>query len=248
MPEKRILIVEDDEIIVRVLSSMLREGGFILQTPVNSGEQAIEQVVVERPDAVLMDIDLAGQLSGIKTAAELFNLFAIPVIFVTGHDDRKIFEKAISSLPFGFLIKPVNPNLLYSTIHVSLVLCEKIRLTSEGKKAGISPSMAVQISDSVHPVILIDSDFQIIWANQAAEECIDDNGQSVFLKDVREGLPLLNSSGHIPSSFFRTTVESKMPVSLTVDGQTRQCIITARPIMNMFGQYSGSFITITTPS
>lgn len=44
MPENSVLIVEDDEIITRVLLSMLRDGGFVLHTPVNSGEQVIEQV------------------------------------------------------------------------------------------------------------------------------------------------------------------------------------------------------------
>lgn len=247
MPEKRVLIVEDDEIIVRVLISMLRDNGFILQTPVNSGEQAIEQVAAERPDIVLMDIDLAGEMSGIKTAAELFNLFTIPVIFVTGHDEHTIFEKAIRSLPFGFLLKPVNPNLLVSSIHVALALCEKMLLTTEGKKAGLTQSMCVQISDSVHPVVLVDSELSIIWANQAAEELFHENGQAIFLRDIREGLSIINPSIQISPSFFRGADDSKKPVAIPFDGQMRQCIITARPIMNVFGIYSGSFISITTP-
>ncbi|NLV26642.1 MAG: response regulator [Methanomicrobiales archaeon] len=244
MPEKRVLIVEDDEIIVRVLLSMLKEGDFLFQTPVNSGEQAILQVATERPDVVLMDIDLPGEISGIKTAADIFIIFTIPVIFVTGHDERKVFEKAISALPFGFLIKPVNPYLLYSTIQVGLSLCEKMLLTTEGQKAGLTPAMSVQISDSMHPVILVGSDLQILWTNQATEELMEENIHSLFLMDIREMLSGLNLPVDISPSFFREPEESRMPVSLNINGMTRKCIITAHPIMNMFGLYSGSFITI----
>jgi CheY-like chemotaxis protein len=93
MPENSVLIVEDDEIIVRVLLTILREGGFTVHTPVNSGEQVIEQVAAEKPDVVLMDIDLPGAMSGIEAAAQLFNIFSIPVIFVTGHDEKKVLKK-----------------------------------------------------------------------------------------------------------------------------------------------------------
>lgn len=248
MPENSVLIVEDDEIIARVLISILRDGGFTVHTPVNSGEQVLEQVAVEKPDVVLMDIDLPGVMSGIEAAAQLFHVFSIPVIFVTGHDEKKVFEKAMGSMPFGFLIKPVNPSLLYCAIRVSLNLCEKIRQTTEGKKAGLSPSMWVQISDSSHPVLLINSDHALIWMNQAAEECIGESSSGLFLKDIRQALRLLSPDIDISPDFFRSTDESGMMLSVGSGQEERQYIITARPIMNMFGTYSGSFITITVPS
>jgi len=248
MPEISVLVVEDDEIIVRVLLAMLREGGFILHTPVNSGEQAIEQVAAERPDVIMMDIDLLGIMSGIEAANELFNIFSIPVIFVTGHDEKDVLEKAMRSIPFGFLTKPVNPNLLYSSIQVSSHLCTKILQTTEGKNAGLTPSMSVQIAESSHPVLLINASQKIIWMNQAAEECVRESGSSLFLKDIREALGKLNPDIEIPASFFSPSDGSDLPVSLHCYPDKRQCIITARPIMNMFGTYSGSFIAITMPS
>jgi CheY-like chemotaxis protein len=248
MPENTVLIVEDDEIIARVLISILRDGGFIVHTPVNSGEQVLEQVAVEKPDVVLMDIDLPGVMSGIEAAAQLFNIFSIPVIFVTGHDEKKIFEKAMSSTPFGFLIKPVNPSLLYCAIKVSMNLCNRIRQTTEGKKAGLSPSMWVQIADSSHPVIIINSDHAILWMNQAAEECIEERSSGLFLKDIRQALRPLCPDLDISPDFFRSHDESGMRLCIGSGQEERQYIITARPIMNMFGTYSGSFITITKPS
>ena len=248
MPENSVLIVEDDEIIARVLISILRDSGFTVHTPVNSGEQVLEQVAAEKPDVVLMDIDLPGVMSGIEAAAQLFNVFSLPVIFVTGHDEKKVFEKAMGSMPFGFLIKPVNPSLLYCAIKVSLNLCEKIRQTTEGKKAGLSPSMGVQISDSSHPVIIINSDHAILWMNQAAEECIEERSSGLFLKDIRQVLRSLCPDLDISPDFFRSADEGGKGFCVGSGHEERQYIITARPIMNMFGIYSGSFITITVPS
>jgi len=247
MPEYSVLVVEDDEIIARVLTSMLREYGFITHTPVNSGEQVLEQVAVEKPDIVLMDIDLPGAMSGINAAKEIFNIFSIPVIFVTGLDERKVLEMAMSSLPFGFLVKPVNPNLLYSTIQVAINLCERIRVTTEGKKAGLSPLMSVQVADSSHPVIIINSDNAIIWMNQAAEECVGENGSALFLKDVRQALFLLCPDVNIPPDFFRSYDARGLRICNNDAHERRSYKITARPVVNMFGSYSGSFITITSP-
>ena len=237
MPEYSVLVVEDDEIIARVLTSMLREYGFITHTPVNSGEQVLEQVAVEKPDIVLMDIDLPGAMSGINAAKEIFNIFSIPVIFVTGLDERKVLEMAMSSLPFGFLVKPVNPNLLYSTIQVAINLCERIRVTTEGKKAGLSPLMSVQVADSSHPVIIINSDNAIIL----------ENGSALFLKDVRQALFLLCPDVNIPPDFFRSYDARGLRICNNGAHERRSYKITARPVMNMFGSYSGSFITITSP-
>ncbi len=243
MPEKKVLIVEDDEIIVRVLLSMVREIGFAVQTPVNSGEQVIEQVAVERPDVVLMDIDLPGAMSGIEAATELFNIYSIPVIFVTGHDERKNFEKALSSMPFGFLVKPVNPNLLYSTIMVGVHLCDRMRETAEGRKAGLSASMQVQIADSSHPILIVNRDHAIIWMNQAAEECLGERSSALFLKDLRQALVSVRPGLDLSPDSFRSSGDGEKRVCIDGEGETKY-IITARPIMNMFGTYSGSFITI----
>ncbi|NLL10667.1 MAG: two-component response regulator [Euryarchaeota archaeon ADurb.Bin294] len=245
MPEYSVLVVEDDEIIARILTSMLRDSGYITHTPVNSGEQALEQVAVEKPDIVLMDIDLAGAISGITAAKEIFNIFSIPVIFVTGHDERKFLEMAMGSMPFGFLVKPVNPNLLYSTIQVAINLCERIRVTTEGKKAGLSPLMSIQVSDSSHPVIILNSDNAILWMNQAAEECVGENGSALFLKDIRQALSLLCPDVNIQPDFFRSYDAQDLKICSDDIHKRRSYKITARPVVNMFGSYSGSFITIT---
>lgn len=245
MPEYSILIVEDDPIISRVLVSIVREGGFNLQTPVNSGEQVIEQVALERPDLVLMDIDLPGIMSGIDAASALFNIFSIPVVFVTGHDEKSFLNKAITSMPFGFLIKPVNPNILTSTISVSISLAEKIKKTTEGVNAGLSQTMQSRINDGKIPVILTDTQNRVIWTNQAAEEFLELTGSELFYMDLFEflkGRPVF--SDYVND--FKELGREEWNVIITDSSQNTEFHITGEPVFNLFGDHSGTFISIGT--
>jgi len=243
MPEYSILIVEDDPIISRVLVSIVREGGFNLQTPVNSGEQVIEQVALERPDLVLMDIDLPGIMSGIDAASVLFNIFSIPVVFVTGHDEKEFLNKAITSMPFGFLIKPVNPNILTSTISVSISLAENIKRTNEGVKAGLSQIMQSRINEGRIPVVLTDAQNRTIWTNQAAEEFLELTGSELFYKDFFEFVKDRSVFSDLANN-MREVEEGEWSFKIADTTQNNEFLITGEPISNLFGDHSGTFISI----
>lgn len=244
MPECSVFVVEDDPIIVRILLSMLREENFNLETPVNSGEQALEQVIFEKPDIVLMDIDLPGLISGIDAASMLFNIFTIPVIFVTGHDERSILDRAIQSLPFGFLVKPVSPYLLINTIRISISLCSRMRQTTQGKAAGLSPSIRSSIQEYPGPLLLINGEDRVIWINQATEELFDLRSQEVFMQNISAHLNGRLHSAAFHPAFFADTQESEMPCSFVVNSQRYLCKIHREPITNLFGDYSGSLVAI----
>lgn len=245
MPEYSILIVEDDPIISRVLVSIVREGGFNLQTPVNSGEQVVEQVALERPDLVMMDIDLPGIMSGIDAASVLFNIFSIPVVFVTGHDEKTFLNKAIASMPFGFLIKPVNPNILTSTILVSISLAERMKKTTEGVKAGLLSSMQSRINEGIIPVILIDSQSRVIWTNQAAEELLEITGSELYYMDFLEFLKDRPGFSDFVNN-YKDLEKGEWSVKLPKSSQNKEHLITGEPIFNLFGDHSGTFISIAT--
>ena len=245
MPEYSILIVEDDPIISRVLVSIVREGGFNLQTPVNSGEQAIEQVALERPDLVLMDIDLPGIMSGIDAASALFNIFSIPVVFVTGHDEKEFLNKAITSMPFGFLIKPVNPNILTSTISVSISLAKRIKTTTEGAKAGLSHIMQSRIDEGITPVVLTDTQNRVIWTNQAAEEFLELTGSEIFYLDFFAFLKERPAFSDFVNT-VKKEEKGEWSHKLTDSSQNKEFLISGEPVFNLFGDHSGTFISIGT--
>ncbi len=116
----KILIVEDEFIIAADIEEKLRKAGFTVVGISYSGEDAIEKVKKKKPDLVLMDIQLSGDMDGIEAANEITHKYKIPVIYLTSHTDSLTFSKAMKAEPDNYLIKPFDENELKSAIEISL--------------------------------------------------------------------------------------------------------------------------------
>ncbi len=123
MKSTKIMIVEDEIITAMDLKQSLENQGYEVCTLITSGKEAIEKAESERPDVVLMDINLLGETDGIETAKEMFSLFATPTVFMTGYDENDVREiiKPITSA--RYLIKPIDFMKLKLTIEA--ILCDK---------------------------------------------------------------------------------------------------------------------------
>ncbi len=120
MKTAKILIVEDEIITAMALKQSLEDDGYEVCPLTNSGEDAIEKAESERPDIVLMDINILGKMDGIETAKEIFTLFGIPTVFMTGYDENAVREKIEPAAWAGYLIKPLDFRKLKPTIDKSL--------------------------------------------------------------------------------------------------------------------------------
>ncbi len=106
MKPARVLIVEDEMIFALDLKQGLKRGGYETCELTATGEKALANCERQRPDIVLIDINLRGQLSGIETAREIRERFSIPAIFMTGYADEKTRRDAEVAKPAGYFIKP----------------------------------------------------------------------------------------------------------------------------------------------
>ena len=120
MSNVSVLIVEDDDIIARVEDWRLKNLGYLVCGRATSGAEAMELVVNKKPDVVLMDINIKGDLDGIETARMIKKGFNIPVIYVTSHSDGTTLERAKETKPDGFIIKPFVDNDLRVAIELAL--------------------------------------------------------------------------------------------------------------------------------
>lgn len=118
MAENRILIVEDEQIVARDLQRTLEAHGYEVSVAGN-GERAIEQATATGPNLVLLDIVLPGGMDGI-TAAERFQKLNIPVIYITGHPDGHLFDRAQRTEPLAYLVKPLQSEDLNRVIRLAL--------------------------------------------------------------------------------------------------------------------------------
>ena len=115
----RIMVVEDDGIIALGLQNKLESWGYTVDPVVFSGEDAVEESFQRKPDLILMDIGVKGELDGIEVAHRIMEL-NIPIIYVTGLDDKVITQKAMETVPYAILKKPVNHEVLKHIIQSAL--------------------------------------------------------------------------------------------------------------------------------
>jgi two-component system, response regulator PdtaR len=120
MSGEKILLVEDDDVIARVAEWRLKNLGYTLCGRATTGAEAMEIVVRNKPDIVLMDINIRGEIDGIETAKMIKKGFNIPVIYVTSHSDGPTLERAKETKPDGFIVKPFEDNDLRVAIELAL--------------------------------------------------------------------------------------------------------------------------------
>ena len=115
-----ILVVEDESIIGMEIQSRLEELGYQVPMVASTGKQAVKAAGELKPDLVMMDISLKGDMDGIEAAARIKDRYDIPIIYLTANTDSLTFERAKISEPFGYLLKPFEERLLPSTIEMAL--------------------------------------------------------------------------------------------------------------------------------
>ncbi|MGD8535063.1 MAG: response regulator [Candidatus Aminicenantes bacterium] len=130
----KILVVEDERIVSEDIKVRLQKLGYSVPTTVRSGEEAIEKVKILRPDLVLMDIVLEGEMDGIEAASTIRSLYNIPVVFLTAYADPKTLERAKITEPYGYVLKPFDDRDLNISIDIGLHkhrMDKKLRETEE---------------------------------------------------------------------------------------------------------------------
>jgi CheY-like chemotaxis protein len=116
----RIVVVEDDPATALLVSTVLRNVGYDVAGTAASGPDAIALAEAERPNLVLMDIELAGEMDGIDAAFAIRGGTGCPVVFLTSHTDPDVLERARAVEPHGYLLKPIDPRALRPAIEMAL--------------------------------------------------------------------------------------------------------------------------------
>ena len=114
------MVVEDDAEIVMRLQQRLTEMGYDVVGIAYSGDEAVEKARHVRPDLILMDIMMPGQLDGIAAAKIVKTELNIPVIFLTAFSEDRIIENAKQAEPFGYILKPFQDREIKAAIEVAL--------------------------------------------------------------------------------------------------------------------------------
>ncbi len=120
MTKTNVLIVEDEIIVAKNTEAMLRGLDYNVMGICTSGEKALIAVADKKPDVILMDIVLEGDIDGIQTAAKILKKTEVPIIFATSYSDDKTLRRAKETAPYGYIIKPFQKKELLAGIEIAL--------------------------------------------------------------------------------------------------------------------------------
>jgi len=111
-----ILIIEDEKLIAADIKKNLEKNGYKVDGIVNRGEDALKIIDSHKPDLILMDVMLHGQLSGIETAERILKTNKVPIIYLTALTDDETFLNANITKPSAYLVKPFKTDELLKVI------------------------------------------------------------------------------------------------------------------------------------
>ena len=121
MSNKKILIVEDDAVLVLSLKRILISFGYSVAGIASSGENGTGMAEMEDPDLILMDILLKGSLDRVSTAAKIMSRKDLPIIYMTSYTDKDQISRARDTMPYGDLTTPVDKKNLRAIIRRALI-------------------------------------------------------------------------------------------------------------------------------
>ena len=143
----KLLIVEDDMIIAAKISMQLTNLGYEVTGIVPRGEEAILHVEENKPDIVLLDINLKGALDGIETARIMHRNADMPIIYITANTDEATFNRAKETRPYAFINKPIKNLDLQRAIELTISrIAEQQTATIEEE---LSEDMPFILSDRI---------------------------------------------------------------------------------------------------
>ncbi len=117
----KVLLVEDEALTAMYMQKELKREGFTITRTVSTGENAISTALLEKPDLILMDILLGGDIDGIEAASTIQSSNEIPIIFTSGYDTQALLKRASVIKPHIFLIKPIEITELTSVMKSLLI-------------------------------------------------------------------------------------------------------------------------------
>lgn len=125
MEKLNIFIVEDESIVAKDIQNSLTKLGYNVVGMANNGKDAVEKIIEMKPDLVLMDIMIKGNMTGIEVSEKIKERINIPVIFLTAYADEGTLSRAKITEPYGYILKPFKEIDLHSTIEMAVYKHQK---------------------------------------------------------------------------------------------------------------------------
>jgi len=182
MSRERIFIVEDERIIAIDLLRRLERLGYVVCGSAANGLDALEGIRANRPDLILMDIVLPGEMDGIDVAAKMREENGPPVIFLSAYTDAETLSRAKQTNPLGYILKPFKERELATVLEMAL-----FKSLSDTRVREKEKMFSAILNSTTDAIIVTGADSRILFLNPVAEKILemnDSEAKNQFLKDI----------------------------------------------------------------
>ncbi|UUX91754.1 response regulator [Methanoplanus endosymbiosus] len=239
---KKIFVVEDEMIVAMAIKKSLKNLGYDVVGHTTRGEDAILKAGELRPDLILMDIRLKGEMDGVDAAKRIKSLYDVPVIFLTAHSDIDTMQRAIKAEPAGYLVKPFNERELHTNIEMTLYK-SRIKSRVDDESSVINNDAVIKsIRNIKDPIFAADKEFRLTGINKAFSEMSglsESEAEGIFVPDIIGPVGNSGDGGNIvwPDQLSLRLSESDNPV-----------VLNAGYIHNDEGVFSGLILHVKSKS
>ncbi|WYL92559.1 MAG: ATP-binding protein [Gloeotrichia echinulata IR180] len=193
MESVRVLVVEDEVIVARSIASQLNQLGYIVTGTAASGQIAITKAAEIKPEIVLMDIILKGEMDGIAAASYIRDSLDIPVIFITAYGDDHTLNCAKITQPFGYVVKPFTIKDLQISIEIGL-LKHQLELDLRSNR----DQLATLLNSMSDAVIATDNRGIVTFINPSAESLTGWNKEQALNSEISTIFQLVDEVTNTP--------------------------------------------------
>ncbi len=193
MAKERILVVEDEGIVAKDIQTSLEGMGYTVVGSACTGADAIRTLSTQPCDLVLMDIMLKGDADGLKAAEQVRALYDIPVVYLTAYADERTLERAKTTEPFGYVLKPFEESALHTAIEMAFYRHRMERRLKEREQW-----FATTLRCIGDGVIAIDTAGRVTFLNPVAETLTGWRADDALKRDLREVFRILDERTHKP--------------------------------------------------
>jgi len=186
MAKAKILVVEDEGLVARSIQSMLINLGYDCVEIASSGRSAIQKAKEIKPDLILMDIKLRGDMDGIEATEKISENLNTPVVYLTAYADKKTLQRAKVTEPFGYIIKPFEEKELHSTIEIALYKHDMEKELRESKEW-----FSTTLNSIGDAVIATDKMGSITFMNSVAEALTGWKQKEALGKELKDRIRIV---------------------------------------------------------
>lgn len=210
MEKAKILVVEDEAVIAKNLQRRLEKMGHSVPAVIATGEEALKETKHQRPDLVLMDIVLLGEMDGIEAADQIRACCDIPVIYLTAYADKKTLKRAKKTEPFGYIVKPFEDKELSITIEMALYKHRMEKRVRE-RESWLSTTLK-SIGDAV---IATDAEGRVTFMNPVAQSLTGWKQKKAAGRPLREIFMIINEkTGNVEESPATRVIRNNKVIGL----------------------------------